>query len=227
MKRLFLAGVALAALTSSAFAADIPRRAVVEQRVAAPVQYVAPVYNWSGFYVGFNAGWGWGNGSMSGPPRTGDFDLDGGVIGAQMGYNWQVNQIVWGLETDIAWTGIDGSTRCGGGVRCRIENTWLGTTRGRIGVAMDRWMPYVTGGLAYGDVEADATGFPGRTDTRLGWTLGGGVEVALGGPWTAKFEYLFVDLGDFNCNRACGAARGPDKVEYDAHIVRAGFNYRF
>ena len=226
MKRVFLAGVALAALMSTAVAADIPRRVVEQRAVVAPIP-VAVAYNWTGFYAGIHAGWGWGNGSFSGPPPTRDFDVDGGLLGGQLGYNWQTNQFVFGVETDIAWSGIDGSTRCGG-IRCRIDNNWLGTTRARFGFAADRFMPFIAAGVAYGEVEANATGNRGADDTRVGWTIGGGVEYALPAPrWTAKLEYLFVDLDDFACNRACGARRGPDNVSFDAHIVRAGFNYRF
>jgi outer membrane immunogenic protein len=225
MKRVLLSGVALAALVGSAAAADIPRR--VERQVTAPVPYVAAAYNWTGFYAGINGGWGWGTGSLSGPPSTGDIDGNGGLIGGTIGYNWQNGQIVWGVEADIDWSGIETDNhRCGVGVRCSVSNDWLGTARGRVGLAMDRWMPYITGGVAFGDVSANVTGFRGRSDTRAGWTLGAGVEYAFAAPWTAKLEYLYVDLGDFPCGRACGAA-GPDNIEFRSHIVRAGLNYRF
>jgi len=187
---------------------------------------VAAVYNWTGFYAGINGGWGWGRGSLSGPPPTGNIDGSGGLIGGTIGYNWQNGQLVWGVEADLDWSGIDASRRCGPGVTCAVSNDWLGTARGRIGLAMDRWMPYVTGGLAFGDVSASVTGFPGKSDTRAGWTLGAGVEFAIAPPWTAKFEYLYVDLGDFACGKACGTA-GPDNIEFKSHIVRAGLNYRF
>ena len=213
MKRVFLAGVALAALMGSASAADIPRR-VVERPVAAPVPYVA-AYNWTGFYVGLNAGWGWGA----------DSNGDGGLVGGTLGYNWQMNQIVFGLETDIAWSGIEGSRRCGG-FRCEANIDWFGTARGRLGVAMDRFMPYIAGGLAYGDVSARVKGFPEQSDVRAGWTLGAGVEVALAAPWTAKLEYLYVDVGDVGCGGGCGVA-GARNVDLNAHIVRAGVNFRF
>jgi outer membrane immunogenic protein len=208
---------------SAASAADIPRRAPV---AAAPVPYVAAAYNWTGFYVGLNAGWGWGTGSLSGPPPSGDMDGSGGLFGGTLGYNWQMNNIVFGIETDIAWSGIEADRGCGAGIRCEISHDWLGTTRGRIGIAMDRFLPYVTGGLAYGDVSASITGNPGASETQIGWTLGAGVEYAFAHPWTAKLEYLYVDLGDFACGTRCGTA-GPDNVEFRAHIVRAGLNYRF
>ena len=224
MKRVLLAAVALAGLVGSASAADVPRR--VEQ-VRAPIAYVTPIYNWTGFYAGINAGGGWGTGSLSGPPATGDFDTSGALVGGTLGYNWQTNQIVWGVETDINWSNIEGSTACGPGIICGVRTSWFGTARGRIGYANDRFMPYITGGLAYGDVKATATGLPGASEMRAGWTLGAGVEFALTAPWTAKVEYLYVDLGDFNCGTACGAPVGPDRVEARSHIVRAGLNYRF
>jgi outer membrane immunogenic protein len=216
MKRVLLSGVALAALLSSASAADIPRR-MVERQVAAPVPHVV-AYNWTGFYLGLNGGWGWAS----------DGEGSGGLIGGTLGYNWQMNQIVFGIETDIAWSGIESDGRCGDGLRCEVSNDWLGTARGRIGLAMDRFMPYVAGGLAYGDVSARATGLRDRSDVQAGWTLGAGVEFALTAPWTAKLEYLYVDLGDlgdFGCGRRCGAGR--NNAEFDAHIIRAGLNFRF
>jgi len=225
MKRVFLSGVALAALVGSASAADLPRRPAP---AAAPVPYVSPVYNWTGFYVGLNGGWGWGTGSLSGPPRTGDIDGNGGIFGGQIGYNWQVNQFVFGVETDIQWSGIDVERRCGGGgtIHCQVSNDWFGTARGRLGVAMDRWLPYVTGGLAYGDVSASVTGNPGASETQAGWALGAGIEYAFNGPWTARIEYLHIDLGDFACGRRCGTA-GPDNVSFRSDMVRAGLNYKF
>ena len=217
MKRVLLSGVAFAALLSSASAADIPRR-VMERQVAAPVPHVV-AYNWTGFYLGLNGGWGWGS----------DDGGSGGLIGGTLGYNWQMNQFVFGIETDIAWSGIETDGRCRGGLRCEVSNDWLGTARGRIGLAMDRVMPYVTGGLAYGDVSASAPGLRDRSEVQAGWTLGAGVEFALTAPWTAKLEYLYVDLGDlgdFDCGRRCGTA-GPNSGEFNAHILRAGLNFRF
>jgi outer membrane immunogenic protein len=225
MKRVFLSGVALAALVGSAAAADLPRRPV---QAAAPVPYVAPVFNWTGFYAGINGGWGWGTGSLSGPPPTGDMDGNGGEFGGQIGYNWQVNQFVFGVETDINWSGIEAERRCGGGgaIRCQVSNDWFGTARGRLGVAVDRWLPYITGGLAYGDVSASVTGNRGASETQAGWVLGAGIEYAFAPPWTARLEYLHVDLGDFACGRRCGTA-GPDNVSFRSDIVRAGLNYKF
>ncbi len=226
MKHVLLCGVAmvtLAALAGSALAADIPRRTEITK---APVAYVAPIYNWTGLYAGLYGGWGGGDARIEGTPGTGGFDVSGGLFGGTLGYNWQAGQTVFGLETDIGWSGIDGSAACGGR-SCSVKNTWLGTTRGRLGYAMDRMMPYVTGGLAYGEVKANASGLGGASSTRAGWTLGAGVEFAMANPWTAKVEYLYADLGDFNCGASCGVVTGSGDVKFKTHIVRAGLNYRF
>lgn len=84
-------------------------------------------------------------------------------------------------------------------------------------------MPYVTGGVAFGDVKASVAGFGSTTDTNAGWTLGGGIEAAIAGPWTAKVEYLYVDLGNTNCSGYILSTN----VDFHTNIVRAGLNYRF
>jgi len=202
---------------SAANAADIPRAAPAYK---APV--AIPVYNWTGFYLGINGGYGWGRTTWDG---FGSATTSGWLIGLTAGYNWQALGSPWvfGLEGDIDWTNIRGTVACAGG--CETRNRWLGTVRGRIGYAIDRVMPYITGGLAVGDIQANRGGFTGVSDTKAGWTLGGGLEAAVALNWTAKIEYLYVDLGSIGCNAiACGA---PTNVSSRNHLVRAGLNYRF
>jgi outer membrane immunogenic protein len=221
-----LSGAALVALASSASAADIPSR-------VAPIAPVPYVYNWTGFYAGINGGAAWGDAKIGGSRFFGDFNGDhvGGTVGGTFGYNLQYSPFVLGVETDIQWADLKSDGRCRGGLTCEVKTEWFGTARGRVGYAWDRWMPYVTGGLAYGDLRARVTGFPGRSDTVVGWTVGGGVEFALSvfslpPAWTGKVEYLYVDLGDFSCGRSCGP-RGSNDVETRSNVVRAGLNYRF
>ncbi len=220
MKRVVLAGaLAVISMTGVAHAADMQRPQAMPAK--APM-YMAPVYNWTGMYAGINAGYGWGRSNFNNAfGGTGSFDVDGAVVGGTIGYNWQAGQTVFGLEGDVAWSGIKGSTSAGICAigSCETRNNWLGTVRGRIGYAFDRVMPFVTGGLAVGDIEASALGFS-ETKTKAGWTLGGGVEVALAGPWTAKAEYLYVDLG----NRSFA---GGTNVDFHTNVVRGGLNYRF
>jgi len=217
MRKLLLAGVALVALGSaSASAADIQRRQVMPAK--APM-YMAPPYNWTGFYVGINGGGAWGSSDFSAPFPTGSFDLSGGLVGGTVGYNWQMGQFVFGVEGDLDWSNIRGSTACGG-TSCETKNDWLGTARGRLGYAFDRFLPYVTGGAAFGNIKTNIPGVGSTSDTNVGWTVGGGIEAAIAGPWTAKVEYLYVDLG------RGGSILGSD-AKFNANVVRAGLNYRF
>jgi outer membrane immunogenic protein len=215
----------LAAIGSSAEAADLGRRPPPPPppQVYAP----APYYNWTGFYVGINGGGAWGGRSRFDFPGgpTAAFDGSGWLAGGTLGFNYQFGQFVLGLEGDIDGADIRGSSSClGGGFLCQTHNDWLGTGRGRIGYAFGRILPYVTGGLAVGNLTASVPGIGAATDTRTGWTAGGGIEVALTGNWTAKAEYLYVDLGSFQCS-ACGAP--SPSVGFTTNVVRAGVNYRF
>ena len=227
MKRVVLAGMgALAAMSmlGAANAADLGRRHAMPTKAPA---YVAPYYNWTGFYAGINGGGGFGSSEWTSPAGTAKADTSGGLVGGTLGYNYQMGRWVFGLEGDIDYSTIKGDTStgiCVGGI-CETKNSWLGTARGRIGYAFNRVLPYVTAGGAFGDVKMTPAGLGSETDTQAGWTAGGGVEVGVSGPWTAKVEYLYVDLGKANCSVAtCGASTD---VDFTANVVRAGINYRF
>jgi len=231
MKRFTLmacAGLMAAAMATPSLAADLPRPAF-----KSPV-FVAP-FSWSGFYVGINGGYGWGTSNWSNAlSTTGNFKTTGGLVGGTAGYNLQTGNWVWGIETDIDWANIKGTSTAGlycGGLGllsgCETKNTWLGTTRGRIGYAFDRWLPYFTGGVAYGGVKMTPPSIfgAGQTSTQLGWTVGAGVEYAFMGAWSAKLEYLYTDLGTATCSAAnCLLSTSvTDKL----NVVRVGLNYRF
>jgi outer membrane immunogenic protein len=223
MKRVLLAtagALVLAGAISSAGAADLGRRQTMVTKAPPPVV----IYNWTGFYAGISGGWGFGDSRWDSTASS--FDVSGGLVGGTLGYNWQFGQGVFGIEADLSWSDIKGSTTTLCPLGCETKNTWLGTARARLGYAADRFMPYVTGGAAFGEVEARTPGFPGASDTRVGWTAGGGLEFALAGNWTAKAEYLYVDLGKFDCGTNCGGLP-PDNVSFDSHIIRGGLNYRF
>lgn len=200
---------------ASASAADISQRAAMPTK--APTY--APIYSWTGPYIGINGGGGWGSSNFGGAISSGSFNVSGAMFGGTLGYNWQTGPTVLGLEGDIDWTNIRGSSPCGV-TSCETSNRWLGTVRGRLGYAMDRFMPYVTGGLAVGDIRTSIAGVGSGSSTKAGWTIGGGLEAALAGPWTAKIEYLYVDLG------RGGSIAGSD-ANFHANVVRAGFNLRF
>ncbi len=224
MKRILLAG-ALTLAAASANAADIPRPPppVVKAPVVAPLT----AYDWTGFYIGINGGGAWGRSNFDGPTGTlGNFNTSGWLAGGTAGYNLQYGHAVFGVEGDIDWTNIKGSAPCVGGITtCQVTSDWLGTARGRLGYAFDRFLPFVTGGLAVGNVNANVPGFASASNTNAGWTAGGGLEYALGRNWTAKAEYLHVDLGSFNCGTACTGT--PSNVEFTTNLVRGGVNLKF
>lgn len=212
MKKMILAAVAALGFAAPALAADAGGYAAMR--------------DWSGAYLGLQAGYGWGDSRASaigGVPTTGDFDISGGLGGYTSGYNWQSGEWVFGIESDTSISGIDGATPVSCVTLCSTEIDWLSTLRARLGWATGDFLPYITGGLAYGKVVA---GFPGTSfsvdDVKFGWAAGAGVEVALNQDWSFKFEYLHIDLGDIT------HPVGPVVFEADdINIVRAGLNYRF
>jgi len=214
------------------------------------VALAAPPYNWTGAYVGIAGGVGWGHSKqtdpgvpcdffdtcvvVTAPIGDGSYTVNGGVIGGTLGYNWQQGPWVFGVEGDYSWADISGSSNtCGANTpvphACGTKLESLGTFRGRIGYAMGatgNWLPYVTGGLAVGELKAwDALSPSSGSDFRAGWTVGAGVEVGFERNWTFKLEYLYVDLGSSQMfNIVAGV---PETVSFTANIVRAGINYKF
>ena len=219
----FLAGCVVAGglvAAQCAVAADLSLAPLYK----APPAPVPQSFNWTGFYLGANGGGGWGHSWWNGQ-GTG-IGLSGGQAGGTLGYNYQAGNVVFGAEGDIDWshlTGTNSSTLCPG---CSTSDNWLSTARGRIGYSFDRVMPYVTGGLAVGNINAAAPGLPGASSTNAGWTLGAGLEVALPGNWSAKAEYLRVDLGHLDCGANCGVTP-TDNVSLSENVFRAGVNYHF
>jgi outer membrane immunogenic protein len=257
MKPAVLAIAITAISAMPVLAADLPNRA--------PPPYIppVPVFTWTGFYGGFNIGGIFTNSpsiSFSGDPvfvgpaiRAGSIPTrfsnnEGGFFGGgQIGYNWQVGAFVWGLETDFQGTTLTKKAVAVGPLATatlKDNLPWFGTTRGRLGYAFyDRWMGYVTGGLAYGEeqlqlglTDRSGTLFGGRTlvgtrnTTQVGWTIGAGLEWAFAQNWSAKLEYLYYDLGSEHViatNRAFPAASSTLNFDQTGNIVRAGINYKF
>ena len=219
MKRLFIAAVGLAALAGTAAAADLPPAPMPYYKAPA---YLPP-YSWTGFYLGVNGGGGLGQSTWD---TNGGINTSGGIVGGTIGYNYQYGAVVFGAEGDIDWSGIRGTTNTGAGCTtgCTSSDSWISTVRGRLGYGADRFMPYVTGGAAFGNIDASRLGITTAT-TNAGWTLGAGIEFAIAGNWSAKAEYLYVNLGKFNCGLNCGAA--SDNVSFSTNIIRGGVNYRF
>jgi outer membrane immunogenic protein len=226
MKRFSVACVGLLALAGAAgtaVAADLPARAPAPYYPTKAPPYM-PVYNWTGFYIGINGGGAWGGSAWD---TTGGFNTSGGLVGGTVGYNYQMGQAVLGVEGDIDWASISGTTVTGCALGCKTSDSWLSTVRGRLGYAADRFMPFVTAGGAFGDIKASTPGLGGSSATNAGWTAGGGLEFAIAGGWSAKAEYLYVDLGKFNCGTGCTAVGTVDNVTFHTNLLRAGLNYRF
>ena len=150
------------------------------------------------------------------------------LFGATLGFNGQAGAFVFGAEGDIDGNWMRDSNSTGTGFcsspGCGVQTSWFGTARGRVGYAFDRALFYVTAGAAFGDVQMTALGGTATAD-RTGWTAGLGLEYAFLGPWSAKIEYLYADLGSASCGPAvCGTAT---TVTFNTNIIRLGVNYRF
>jgi outer membrane immunogenic protein len=228
MKKLLLTCAALSALagacTTAAVAADMPP-SMPPPRSAVLV----PFFSWNGAYIGINAGYGFGRSSWSdnvAGTTTGNFTTSGALIGGTLGYNVQTQSLVFGIETDLGWSNMKGSTSTNCLGNCTTSNTWLGTARGRIGYAFDRFLPYLTGGLAYGSLKISNDFGASATTSRVGWTVGGGLEYAFLNNWSAKLEYLYADLGKATCDAPCSGGN-PFNVKFSTHLIRGGVNYKF
>lgn len=240
LKNLLFAGTATILMIGTAQAADIIEPAA---------------YDWTGPYIGLQAGYAWGNNDVSpdveeitpainaaaivlSPPEDGDIDIDGFVGGAHLGYNFQADSLVFGLEGDIEYADLSGDTDVFfdsddeepiGEAEQNID--WLGSLRLRLGYAMDRALIYATGGLAVGGVDVkvsiDETGSESESETAWGWTVGGGLEYAFTDDLSARIEYRYTDLGNTDVAIDNLGFAGDVEFEHTFHAVRAGLSWHF
>jgi outer membrane immunogenic protein len=248
----------------SSVAAQAADLAVQRQRT--PNTINAAAYSWTGFYAGVNAGYGFGGrddvntegqaapniANIAGGARPGFVPLDraGFIGGGHIGYNYQIGQMVAGIESDISYTDFRDSANVGTfalGSGAPLNNRfssnidYLGTVRGRIGWTYDRTLFYGTGGLAYGEVKQQVqmfgpTGnveFTGENNQlKAGYVVGAGVEYAMTNTLSVKGEYLFYDLGNDTINVAVIPGSGGGGTGYNSHfnndgqIFRVGLNYK-
>jgi outer membrane immunogenic protein len=279
MKRSFLAAALILGAAAPAFAADIPVK-------ARPAPVIVDTWNWNGFYLGLNGGYSWGRSRTTvdyftapggvpivapvGSVTSGTFNLDGGIFGGQLGYNWAGNGWLWGFEADLQWSGEKGSAAfncaatiiggpclpgltflppgAAGGTTLTLDQhiQWFGTLRARAGwLVTPSVLLYGTGGLAYGSIKSSGalSGFTpngaplaapfSNSKTNVGWTVGGGIEGHLGGNWTGKLEYLYMDLGTVNNSvtlitfAPAFGIRADMSSRITDHVFRAGINYHF
>jgi outer membrane immunogenic protein len=243
MRKLLVAAAALAATSLGAQAADMP--------VKAPIRAPAPLWEWTGCYIGIEGGGNWGRTSniditapFVGIPVTNAYNLSGGLVGGTGGCNYQIQQWVIGIEGDVSWTNKSGVNNeiapFNTTATFAVDERWFDTLRGRIGMkfgASNSFLLYATAGGAFASVRA-TTCLPGvfctsTTNTMTGWTAGGGAEwaflPAVPTPhnwWSLKVEYLYADLGskDFNQDPTLTTSK---KISLIDHILRAGLNWHF
>ena len=227
MKIRWLVGVALAALTHSAEAADLSRGPAFKAPAAA-------AYDWTGFYLGLNAGLGVAQSRGFSSQEDGAVDRGGiGFAGGvQAGFNWQFSpSAVAGIEGDVGYLGISRSfLDLRDDVVLGARTSWYGTVRGRLGYASGPSLFYATGGAAFVNVKNsfdDSVVLVSKSETSTGWTIGGGIETALGGNWSGKAEYLYIDAGRqdvFNPDVDGGVTT---RFDNHFHVYRYGLNYKF
>jgi outer membrane immunogenic protein len=208
MSRIALGALALIAAVSSVQAADLP----YGSRGPYTVNYALNTYSWAGPYLGGNIGWDWGSVDNN-PTKPSGF-----VGGVQAGYNFQQNGSPWvfGIEGDFQGTGASDTF-----APWKFSNPWFGTVRGRAGYAFNNVLFYGTAGLAFGELSGQTFGSLTESHTNAGWTVGLGAEVGFAPNWSAKVEYLYVDLNDNNFV-ITGAQNGSR-----FGVLRAGVNYHF
>ncbi|MGA2636345.1 outer membrane protein [Methylocella sp.] len=270
LRSLLLSSAAAIALSTGALAADLPSR-------APPPVYVppAPIFTWTGFYIGGQIGYGWGQNNVSFGDNFGDYDTfnyttEGVIGGAHVGYNLQLNQFVIGLEGDVDGTSIGknysgplpfGSNFVNGGllseplagnVNVSVHHDIEGSIRGRVGYAWDRVLIYATGGVAFGGFNGNISGnFPGgffgpnatafpafggsasASSTRVGWTVGGGIEYAVTNSWSIRAEYRYTAFGhstvyaDSFTAPILGASGAFFNRNFNENRIQVGFSYKF
>lgn len=240
-------GIIAALIATPAFGADLapmpaPRPAIID-----------PAFNWTGFYAGLHAGYGWGTTQDVTNAGADLRKLKGGFGGLQVGYNWQAGPLVIGTEADVSFGAVANSW--GGTTQFdpyygKDAQTMSGTVRGRIGYAFDRTLIYATGGLAWAENEhgfgCDATRvaltngcqnkrggqafYVKQSPIDLGYVVGGGIEYAVSRNWSVKAEYLYADYGTNQINMTdpnYPAAKSDRNFQTATQSARIGFNYRF
>lgn len=203
---------------SSAWAADLGPYKPYNPPPPEPVQAYQPAI-WDGAYIGINGGYGWSNSGVTEP--------DGAFGGGQLGYNWQRDRFVFGVEGDFQGADISGRASDGMGDFARTDMNWFSTVRGRVGITNGPWLLYGTGGVAFADFD-NKLNLSGDTfrdsDTKTGYAVGGGLEWAFSRNWSAKAEYLYMGFGDSTLHDSFG---NEARINNDVQTVRVGLNYHF
>jgi len=244
LHRLLLASASAVAIAGSAFAADLPSR-------APPPVYVPPVpiFTWTGVYLGGQVGYAWGTQRANvllpdGTTVFNSYSAQGVIGGAHVGYLYQANQWVIGIEGSVDGTSLSKTFTPGTvfpavlgfpaafGVNYKTSVPIEGSIRGKLGVAWDRVLLYATGGVAFAGVDATYTtpfGSSTQSTTRVGWTVGGGLEYAVTNNWSLFAEYRYTDFGSYSNNPTLAFGNIPVTVNrhFTQNQVQGGFSYHF
>ena len=226
MYRFLTSTAALALLSSAALAADIP---VYEPPLDVPAAVV--IYDWTGFYIGAQGGWKFGEDDYEVTGADTSFDVDGPMVGGHLGANWQSGYFVFGLEGDGEWADVDGDFTAGNGDEVGTAIEWQASARGRVGIAWDRLLLYGTGGIAFAGTEnrifdAGTATEETEDDTRIGWTAGAGVELGITQYLSAGVEYRYTDLGEEDYDLVIFPA-DTFTSDLSYHAVRGRVSWRF
>jgi len=253
MKRILLAGAFALAAGGQALAADLPQPGPPPPRAPATYLPVAPVYNWTGFYIGGNIGGSWQQGSF-GDPYGNSFSTNNqftGTGGGQVGGNYEFsNGVLVGVEAMFDWRFNSGNTSntvslvgpggvpTGASASVTVNNQWLTTVTGRLGYAWDRLLVYGKGGGAWVGSNNPTFNVSGASTTvstsnnNYGWTVGAGLEYAFWGNWSARVEYDYIGLTNqtFTLTNGGGGLPAGDQFSGSGRNVQmftAGINYKF
>jgi outer membrane immunogenic protein len=234
LRRMLLVTAGVLPLAAPALSADLPSR-------APPPVYIppTPIFTWTGIYLGGQVGYAWGTQRANvllpdGTTLFNSYSAEGVIGGAHVGYNYQVNQWVLGIEGSVDGTSISKTFIPGGafGVSYTTSAPIQGSIRGRLGLAWDRVHLYATGGAAFAGVDAtyaSALGTVSQSSTRVGWTVGGGIEYAVTNNWSVRAEYRYSDFGSYSHSPAGVFIGGPATVNrhFTQNQVQVGFSYKF
>lgn len=249
MKHSLLAATAAASVLALSFGVAQAADLTYEPPPVAP-----PPFTWTGFYAGVHAGYAWGSEDdnqsnlfgdplvESNGPTADSFDVDGFIGGVHAGYNWQANQFVFGVEGDVDYTNIKGSEGYAGYVpnfdyayaegNLELKSQWQASARLRAGYAVDNFLMYATGGVAFADGKMTSSGYDVWDDayyssddsnTHVGWTIGIGAEYAFTPNWIARAELRYTDFG----SKTYELWEGPVDSSWDQTAVTVGLSYKF
>ncbi|WP_336799677.1 outer membrane protein [Kaistia sp. MMO-174] len=244
MKHSLLAAAAAASVLAMGVGGALAADLTYEPPPAPP-----PPFTWAGFYAGVHAGYAWGSeddnqSNLFGPEPTpaDSFDMDGFVGGVHAGYNWQANQFVFGVEGDVDYTNIKGSEGYAGYVpdfrndyvegTLQLKSEWQASARLRAGYAVDNFLIYATGGIAFADGKLSSNGYAYNADanfsssdsnTHVGWTIGAGAEYAFTPNWIGRAELRYTDFG----SKTYELLEGPVDASWTQTAVTVGLSYKF